>query len=202
MKEKNSHGVLCATKRRYHVSGVSVIALFSTTWVLSTTPPPSVQMTPRLSEPGGLLLLFSRSVMSDSLRPHGLQHTRHPCPSLCPRVCSKSCPLNRWCHPTISSSVPPFSSCPQSFPAPGSFPISQLFASDGQSIEALASASVLPMNIQKYWFPLGLTGLISLLFKELSKVFSCTTVRKHYFFCTHLPLWSNSHIHTCLPKKP
>ena len=94
--------------------------------------------------------LFSRSVMSDSLRPHRLQHTRLPCPSRSPRVCSNSCPLNQWCHPTISSSVAPFSSCPQSFPASGSFPMSWLFSSGGQSIGASASASVLPVNIQGY----------------------------------------------------
>ena len=104
---------------------------------------------------------FSHSVMSDSLWPHRLQHTRLPCPSPSPGVCSNSCPLSRWCHPNISSSVIPFSSCPQSFPAPGSFPVSQFFASGGQSIGVSASASVLPMNIQD-WFPLGLTGWIFL----------------------------------------
>ena len=104
-----------------------------------------------------LLLLFSHSVMSDSLWPHGLQHTRLPCPSLSPRACSNSCQLSQWHHPTISSFVTPFSSCPQSFPASGSFPMSQLFTSSGQRIGA--SASVLPMNIQG-WFPLVLTGLI------------------------------------------
>ena len=107
----------------------------------------------------GRLLLFSRSVVSDSLRPHGLQHARLPCPSPSPRACSSSCPLSQWCHPTISSSVIPFS-CLQSFPASGSFPVSLLFESGGQSIGALAS--VLPRNIQG-WFPLGLPGLISLL---------------------------------------
>ena len=112
------------------------------------------------------LLSFNSKVMSDSLRPHGLQHTRLPCPALSPGVCSTSCPLSQWCHPTISSSVIPFSSCPQSFPASGSYPMSQLFASGGQSIGASASASVLPMNIQG-WFPLGLTGLSSLLTNRL-----------------------------------
>ena len=116
----------------------------------------------------------SRSVMSNSLCPHGLQHARLPCPSPTPGACSNSCPLSQWCHPTISSSVVPFSSCPQSFPASGSFLMSQFFASDGQSIGA--STSVLSMNIQD-WFPLGLTGLISLLSKGLSKVFSITTVK-------------------------
>ena len=127
------------------------------------------------------LLLFSRSVMSDSLRPHGLQQARLPCPSLSPRACSNSCPLSQWCHPTISSSVVPFSSCLQSFPTSGSFPMSQLFTWGGQSIGASASASVLSMNIQG-WFPLGLTSLISWLSKELSRVLFSTTVQRHQFF--------------------
>ena len=110
------------------------------------------------------LLLFSCSVVSDSLRPHEQQHARLPCPSLSPGDCSNSCPLSWWCHPTISSSVLPFSSCPQSFPASGSFLMGQLFTSGGQSIGASASALVLPVNIQG-WFPLGLIGLISLLSK-------------------------------------
>ena len=129
----------------------------------------------------------SRSVVSNSLRPHGLQHSRLPCPSPTPRACSDSCPLGRWCHPTISSSVVPFSSRLQSFPASGSFPISQFFPSGGQRIRVSASASVLSMNIQD-WFPLGLTGLISLQFKGLSRVFSNTTVQKHQFFSTQLSL--------------
>ena len=124
---------------------------------------------------------FSRSVVSNSLRPHGLQHARLPCPSPTPRAYSNSCPLSRWCHPTISSSVVPFSSCLQSFPASGSFPMSQFFASGGQRIGVSASASVLQMNIQN-WFPLGLTGLISLQFKGLSRVLTNTTVQKHQFF--------------------
>ena len=107
--------------------------------------------------------------MSCSLWSHGLQHSRLPCPSLSPGVCSNSSPLSRWCHPTISSSVTTFSSCPQSFSATGSFPVSQLFASGGQSIDVSALASVLPMNIQS-WFPLGLTGLISLLSKRLKSL--------------------------------
>ena len=122
------------------------------------------------------MLLFSCSVMSDSLQPHGLQHTRFPSPSPSPRACSSSCPLNQWCHPTISSSVVPFSSCLQSFPAPGSFLMSWLFISGGQSIEASASASVLPMNIQG-WLLLGWTGWISLQSKGLSRVFSNTTAQ-------------------------
>ena len=132
--------------------------------------------------------------VSDSSWPHGLQHTRLPCSSPSPGACSNSCPLSQWRHPTISSSVVPFSSCLQSFPASGSFPIGQFFISGGQSIGASASASVLPMNIQD-WFPLGLIGLISLKSKGLSIVFSNTTVQKHQFFCAHLSLWSNSHTH-------
>ena len=119
--------------------------------------------------------------MSYSLWPQGLQHTRLPCPSL--PVCSNSCPLSWWCHSTILTSITPFTSCPHSFPAWGSYPMSQLFALGGQSIGASASASVLPINIQG-WFPLGLTSLISLLFKGLSRVFSNTTVWKHWFFST------------------
>ena len=125
--------------------------------------------------------------MSNSLWPHGLQHTRIPCPSLFPWVCSNSCPLSQWCHPAISSSVIPFSSCPQSFPALGSFLMSQFFASGGQSIGVSASALVIPVNTEG-WFPLGLTGLISLQSKGLSKVFSNTTVRKHWFFSIQLSL--------------
>ena len=121
----------------------------------------------------------SRSVLSDSLQLHGLQHARLPCPSPTPEACSNLCPWSRWCHPTISSSVIPFSSCPQSFPASGSFPVSQFFASDDQSIGA--SASVLPINLQDC-FPLGLTDLNSLLSKGLSRVFSNTTVQKHQFY--------------------
>ena len=116
---------------------------------------------------------FSRSVVSDSLWPHELQHTRPPCPSPTPGVHSNSCPLSWWCHPAISSSVIPFSSCLQSFPALGSFQMSQLIASGGQNIGISASASVLPMNIQD-WFPLGWTGWISLLSKGLSRIFSNT----------------------------
>ena len=126
------------------------------------------------------VLLFIRSVMSSSLRPHGLQHSWLPCPSLSPRVCSNSCPLSRWCHPTILPSVVPFSSWPQSFPASGTFPVSQLLASGGQNIGASASASVLPTNIQAL-FPLRLTGLISLQCKRLSRVFSNTTVQSISF---------------------
>ena len=125
-------------------------------------------------------LLFSHRV---SLPPRGLQHIRLPCPSPSPGACSNSCPLSRWCHPTISSSVIPFSSCLQSFPASRFFPMSQLFASGGESIGVSASASVLPMNIQG-WFPLRLTGWISLQSQGLSRVSSNTTVQKHQFFST------------------
>ena len=123
-----------------------------------------------------------------------------PCPSPTPGVYPNSCPLSRWCHPTISSSVVPFSSCLQSFPASGSFQMSQLFTSGGQSVGVSASASVLPMNIQD-WFPLGWTGWISLQSKGLSRVFSNTTVQKHQFFSVQLSLMSNSHIHTWHWKK-
>ena len=145
-------------------------------------------------------LLFSCSVLSDYLRPHGLQHSRLPCPSLSPGACSNSCPLSWWCHPTILSSVAPFSSCAQSFPASGSFPMSHLFASGGQGIGASVLASVLPNNIQD-WFPLELTALIFLQSKGLSTVFSNTTVQKHQFSGTQSSLWSSSHIHTWLLEK-
>ena len=141
------------------------------------------------------------SVMCNSLQPHGLQHARLPCLSSTPRAYSNSCPSSQWCHATISSFVIPFFSCLQSFPASGSFPMSQFFASDGQSIGVSASTSVLWINIQG-WFLLGLTGWISLQSKRLSRVFSNTTGQKHQFFGTQLSLWSNSHIHTWLLGKP
>ena len=128
-----------------------------------------------------LLLLFSFPVVSNSLQLHGLQHARFPCPSPTPRAYSNSCSSCRWCHPTISSSVIPFSSRLQSFPASGTFPVNWLFASDDQNTGASSPASVLPMSIQGS-FPLRLTGLISLLSKGLSGVFSSTTVRRHQFF--------------------
>ena len=140
---------------------------------------------------------FSRSAVSDSLWTHESQHTRPPCPSPTLWVYPNSCHLSRWCHPTISSSVVPFSSCPQSFPASGSFQISQLCASGGQSIGVSASTSVPPMNTQD-WSPLGWTGWISLQSKGLPRVFSNTTVQKHQFFGTQLSSQSNSHIHTWL----
>ena len=129
-------------------------------------------------------------VVSDSLRPHELPHARPPCPSPTPRVYSNSCPVSWWCHPTISSSVMPFSFHLQSFQASGSFQMSQFFALGGQSI--WLSASVLPMNIQD-WFPLGWTGWISLHFKGLSRVFSNTAVQKHRFFSTQLSLYWKNH---------
>ena len=144
---------------------------------------------------------FSHSVVSDSLRPHESQHTRPPCPSPTPGVYSNSCPSSQWCHPAISSSVIPFSSCPQSLPASGPFPVSQLFAWGGQSIGVSASASVLPMNTQDR-APWGWTGWISLQSKGLSRVFSNTTVQKHQFFGTQLSSQSNSHIHTWSLEKP
>ena len=149
----------------------------------------------------GKSVQFSHSVMSDSFWPHGLQFARLRCSSSTPRAYSNSCPSSQWCHPTISSSVIPFSSCLQSFPASGSFPVSQLIASSGQSIGVSASASVLPMNSQD-WFPLGWTGWISWLSRGLSRVFFNTTVQKHQFFSTQLSLWSNCHIHTWLLEKP
>ena len=147
-----------------------------------------------------LVSQFSGSVVSDSLWPHGLQHARLPCPSPTPGAYSNSCPSSRWCHPTISFSVVPFFHL-WSFPASGSFPVSQFFSSGGHSIGVSASTSVLPVSIQD-WFPLGLTAWISLLSIGLSRVFSNTTVQKHQFFGAQLCLWSNSHIHTWLLEKP
>ena len=139
------------------------------------------------------LLLLSHSVLSNSLWPHGQQHARLSCPSPSPGACSSSCPLTQWCHPTISSSVFPFS-CLLSFPESGSFLMSQLFTS---GIGASISASVLLMNIQG-WFPLGMTGWISMQSKGLSKIFTNSTVQQHQFFGTQPSLWSNSHIWTGL----
>ena len=142
---------------------------------------------------------FSSSVVSNSLQPHESQHARPPCPSPTPGVYSNQCPSSQWCHPAISSSVVPFSSCPQSLSASGSFPVSQLFAWGGQSIGVSASASVL--NTQD-WSPLGWTGWISLQSKGLSRVFSNTIVQKHQFFGAQLSSQSNSHIHTWPLEKP
>ena len=164
-------------------------------WLLSTL------ASPHLGCVSQKKFFFSCSIVSNSLQPHGLQHARFPCPSLSPRVSSDSCPLRQWCHPTISSSVIPISSCPQSFPASGSFSISWPFTSGGQSTGASSSASVLSMNVQE-WFPLGLTGLISLQFKGLSRVFFSTAVWNPQFFGTQPSLRSNSHIYTWLLGKP
>ena len=144
---------------------------------------------------------FSHSVVPNSLQPHESQHARPPCPSPTPGVHWDSCPLNRWCHPAISSSVVPFSSYPQSFAASGSFLMSQLFTWGGQSIGVSALASVLPKNMQD-WSPLEWTGWISLQSKGLSRAFSNTTVQKHQFFGTQLSLQSNFHIHTWPLEKP
>ena len=144
---------------------------------------------------------FSCTVVSDSLRLHESQHTRPPCPSPTPGVHSNSSPSSQWCHPAISSSVVPFSSCPQSLPASGSFPMNQLFTWDGQSIGLSALASVLPMNTQD-WSPLEWTGWPSLQSKGLSRVFINTTVQKHQFFGAQLSSQSNSHIHTWPLEKP
>ena len=149
----------------------------------------------------GHLVQFSHSVVSDSLQPHELQHTRLPYPSPTPGVHPNSCPSSWWCHPAISSSIIPFSSCPQSLPASESFPMSQLFASGGQSIGVSALASFLPKNTQE-WSPLEWTDWISLQSKGLSRVFSNTTVQKHQFFGTQLSSQSSSHIHTWPLEKP
>ena len=143
---------------------------------------------------------FSRSVVSNSLRPHELQHARSPCPSPTPGVHPNSCPLSRWCQPAISSSVIPFSSCPQSLPASESFPMSQLFSWSGQSIGVSAWTSVLPKNTQD-WSPLELPGWISLQSNGLSRVFSNITVQKHQF-SAQLSSQSNSHIHTWPQERP
>ena len=156
-----------------------------------------------------LFLLFSFHILVvvqslncvQNFQSHGQQHTRLPCPSLSLRLHSISCPLSRSCHPTISSSAAPFSSCPQSFPASRSFLMNWLFALDSQSTEASALESVLPGKIQG-WFPLGLTAFISLLSKGLSRVFCSTTVRMHQFFIPQPSLQFNSHIHTWLLGKP
>ena len=156
-------------------------------WVAISSPFSSVQ--------------FSHSVMPDSLQPHESQPARPPCPSPTPRVHPNSCASIQWCHPAISSSVVPFSSCPYSLPTSGSFSMSQLFTSGGQSFGVSASALVLSMNTQN-WYPLGWTGWISLQSKGLSRVFSNTTVQKHQFFSAQLSSQSKSHIHTWLLEKP
>ena len=158
----------------------------------------------RLQSPPAVIfssVQFSRSVVSDSLRPHELQHARPPCPSPSPGVHSDSCPSSQWCHQAISSSVVPFSSCSQSLPASEFPPMSQLFTWGGQSTGVSASASFLPKNTQG-WSPLEWIGWISLQSKVLSRVFSNTTVQKHQFFSAQLSSQSNSHIHTWPLEKP
>ena len=151
---------------------------------------------------GGLSSVqFSRSVVSDTLRPHESQHARPPCPSPTPRVHPNSYSSSRWCHPAISSSVVPFSSCSQSLPASEAFPVSQLFTWGGQSTEVSVSMTVLPVNTQD-WSPLGWTGWICLQSKGLLRVFSNTTVQKHQYFGAQLSPQSNSHIHTWPLEKP
>ena len=159
-------------------------------WLSSSSNSVFMQRILSINEHTQFQFLFSHSVMSDSLQPHETQHARPPCPSPTPRVHPNPCPLCWWCHPTISSSVVPFSSCPQSFPASGSFPMSQLFASGGQSIGVSASASVPPMNTQD-WSPLGWTGWISLEFKGLSRVFSNTTVQNSPILTSIYDYWKN-----------
>ena len=140
---------------------------------------------------------FNHSVVTESLWPHWLHHNKPPCPSPTPGAYSNTCPSSQWLHPTISSCVIPFSSCPQSFPASGSFVMIQFFTSGDQTIGISASAAVLPINIQD-WFPLGWTVLISLQSKVLSRVFSNNTMKNHQFFSTQLSLLSNCHIHTSI----
>ena len=154
----------------------------------------SFQWIPRVNFLSVSSVQFSHSVTSNSRQPHGLQHTRPTCPSPIPGVYSNPCPLTQWCHPAISSSVVPFSSCLQSSPASGSFQMIQFFTSDGQSIGVSASKSVILMNVQG-WFPLGRTGWLSLQSKELLKVFTNTTIQRHQFFGSQFSLSSNSHIH-------
>ena len=159
-------------------------------WAALTQKIPQTSHSPAISS-----VQFSRSLVSNSLWPHESQDARPPCPAPTPRVHSNSCSSSQWCHPTISSSVGPSSSWPQSLPASESFPMSQLFTSGGQNIGVSASESVLPMNIQD-WSPLGWTGWISLKSKGLWRVFSNTTVQKHQFFGAQISSQSNSHIHT------
>ena len=161
----------------------------------------NAEIWPQLNQARFSSVQFSRSVVSDSLRPHELQHARPPYPSPTPAVHSNSHPSSRWCHPTISSSVIPFSSCPQSLPASGSFPMSQLFSWGGQSTGVSALTSFLP-KISQGWSPSEWTGWISLQSKGLSTVFSNTTVQKHQFLSAQLSSQSNSHIHTWTLEKP
>ena len=199
---------LCAISQSRRTRRESDSILFRFMWLLQDTCPHHLCLTwnwilidlPVWPAEWWPLIQFSHSVMSDSLQPHEPQYARPPCPSPTPRVYPNPCLLSRWCHPIILSSVLPFSSCPQSFPASGSFQMSQLFTSGGQSFGVSALTSVLPMNTQD-WSPLGWTGWISLQSKGLSRVLN-TTVQKHQFFGTQLSLQSNSHTHTWLLKKP
>ena len=184
---------LCFNKTLFIKQVLSWILPVSCTWPVSAK---ADKWGPRKGS-----VQFSLSVVSDSLQPHESQHARPPCPSATLRVHSNSCPSSRWCHPAISSYVVPFSSCPQSLPASGSFPMSQLFPSGGQNTGVSASASVLPMNTQD-WSPLGWMGWISLQSKGLSRVFSNITAQKHQFFSAQLSSQSNFHIHTWPLEKP
>ena len=167
------HGILQARKLEWVAISFSKVCLVASGYQKDKVFKRSVQ--------------FSRSLVSDSLQPHESQHARPPCPSPTPRVHPNPCPLSQWCHPTISSSVVPFSSCHQSFPASGSFPVSQFFTSGGQSIAVSASTSILPRTL-KDWSPLGLTSLIWLNSKRFSRVFSNTTVQTHQFLSVQLSL--------------
>ena len=188
-------------------SNILFSAMAFAQWIPSINKPERSLANSKLHHKIELLILWIYFVDVQSLshvnclQPHGLQHVRIPCPSPAPRACSNSCPLSQWCHPTISSSVVSFSFCPQSFPVSGSFLKSWLSKLGGQSIGASASVSVLLRNIQD-WFLLGLTGLISLQSKGLSRVFSNITVQKHQYFGTQPSLWSNSHIHRWPQEKP
>ena len=192
------HACICvSTISMCSVQSLSQVRFFATPWTAAHQASLSITNSPSLlklmSIKSDMCIQFSCSVVSEFLWPHGLQHARPPCPLPTPWVYPNSCPLSWWCHPTISSPVVPFSSCPQSFPASESFPISQLLASGGQSIGVSASTSVLPMNAQD-WYPLGWTGWISLQSKGLSRVFSNTTVQKHQYFGAQLSLQSSSHM--------
>ena len=188
----------------YHFSGQALLRLLTWNYCLLLHFSYLIQIyhpvTPSALYCHHIFCQFRCSVMSDSLGPHGWQHTGPSCPSPTPGACSNLCPSSQWCRLTIPSSVVPFSSRLQSFPASGSFPMSQFFPSRGQNTGVSASTWVLPMNIQD-WFPLGLTDWISLQSKGLWRVFSNTTIQKHQFFSAQLSSPSNSHIHTWLLEK-
>ena len=195
---RNFKWVLSTARQFYYVSLVHLLSYFLHDCCTALSFSYSLLITLLLNYGS---VQFSCSVVSNFLPPHEPQHARPPCPSPTPGVYSNSCPSRWWCHPAISSSVIPFSFCPQSFPASGSFQMSQLFSSGGQSIGVSASTSVLPMNTQS-WSPLEWTGWISLQSKTLSRVFSKTTVQKHQFFGAQLSSQSTSHIHTWPLEKP